>query len=310
MVRTGRLILVLVAVAFGLGCSESAPEQPLTVNPESLWSIERWKAEGADAVLIDVRKASDFLEGHLPGARQIWRDDLESTDYPYGGMAASREQLTRLMDSLGVKPGQQVVVYDGVGGCDAARLWWLLSLNGHVPVALLDGGPIAWTAGGNGLETKAPDAPAPSGFHFCCKPKTPLLATMRDVQNAASNGTTLLDTRSDDEYTGRRLKKGAARAGRIPMSLHYDWGNAVDLGGLGTMKSRQDLEWDLKQAGINFESPIITYCHSGVRSAHTTFVLTEVLGFTQVANYDGSWTEWSHMDQLPSASDVPVDSSL
>lgn len=291
-----------------MACSAPVAEQ--RGHPDSLWSIERWKAEGTTAVLIDVSRDAAYAEGHLPGAHQIWRTDIESTDFDYGGMAASQARMAALMDSLGVAPGQQIVIYDGVGGCDAARLWWLLKLYGHPQVALLDGGARTWTLGGDALSTESP-APGPrSGFRFVGVPDASLLAGVDDVRNAASQGVVLLDTRTDDEHTGRRMKSGAVRAGRIPQSLHYNWGNAVDLNGTGCIKSLADLEWDLRTAGIEFDAPIITYCHTGVRSAHTTFVLRELLGYEHVANYDGSWTEWSHFKDLPIVADQPVNPAL
>ncbi len=308
MVRTRRLIGAAFAALLWVGCSEPVEEH--RGNPDSLWSIERWKAEGASAVLIDVSRDASYAEGHLPGAHQLWRTDIESTEYPYSGMAASREHLISLMDSMGVAPGQQVVIYDGVGGCDAARLWWLLKLYGHPKVALLDGGARAWTLGGDALSVQPPVPGASAGFQFVGEPDASLLASVEDVRNAALEGVVLLDTRTDDEHTGRRMKSGAVRAGRIPQSLHYNWGNAVDLNGSGCMKSVADLEWDLTAVGVQFDAPIITYCHTGVRSAHTTFVLRELLGYERVANYDGSWTEWSHFDDLPIAADQPVNPAL
>lgn len=308
MVRARRLIGTAIAASLLLGCSELAEER--TPHSDSLWSIERWKAEGTAAVLIDVSRDADYAQGHLPDAHQLWRTDIESTDYPYGGMAASREHLLELMDSLGVAPGQQVVLYDGVGGCDAARLWWLLKLFGHPKVALLDGGARAWTLGGDALSVEVPSPGPSSGFQFVGQPDASLLATVDDVQKAAGEGAVLLDTRTEDEHTGRRMKSGAVRAGRIPQSLHYNWGNAVDLTGSGCLKAVSDLEWDLKTAGIEFDAPIITYCHTGVRSAHTTFVLRELLGYELVSNYDGSWTEWSHFEELPIVADQPVNPAL
>lgn len=291
-----------------MGCAGT--NGPDAGQPEALWSVARWKAEGRDAVLIGVCREADYARGHLPGAHRIWRTDIESRDYPYGGMAAPAEAVRALLDSIGLRSGQQVVVYDDVGGCDAARLWWLLRFYGHEQVALLDGGPNTWVQDGEALTTAVPVAGPATGFSFDGVRDLSLLASVEDVQHAAENGVLLLDTRTEDEHTGRRKKPGAARAGRIPNSLHYNWGNAVDLEGSGRIKSTADLAWDLRQAGLDFESPVITYCHTGVRSAHTTFVLREILGFPSASNYDGSWTEWSHLPALPAESDLPLNPAL
>ena len=310
MVRARRLIPLLFVASVALSSCDSAPVAEPAGPSNSLWSIERWKAEGHDAVLVDVSRDAQYAEGHLPGAHQIWRTDIESTEYPFGGMAASREVVAELLDSLGVKTGQQVVVYDGVGGCDAARFWWLLNLHGHPQVALLDGGARAWQLGGDSLSKQTPVPSPRTGFAYSSAPDLTLLASASEVREASANGVLVLDTRTDDEFTGRRLKSGAARAGRIPMSIHYNWGNAVDLNGSGCIKSTADLAWDLGQIGVDLNEPIITYCHTGVRSAHTTFVLRELLGARNVRNYDGSWTEWSHLEDLPIVADQPLNPAL
>jgi thiosulfate/3-mercaptopyruvate sulfurtransferase len=113
----------------------------------------------------------------------------------------------------------------------------------------------------------------------------------------------ILDTRTTAEYAGHVQKKGASRPGRIPGSIHLDWIELVHDKGDFTFKSCEEIAPLLRSRGISPDKKIITYCHSGVRSAHTAFVLSEIMGYPQVANYDGSWTEWSYHKELPITSD-------
>ncbi len=109
----------------------------------------------------------------------------------------------------------------------------------------------------------------------------------------------IVDTRTIDEYSGKRQKKGAFKGGRIPGSIHIDWADAIDYNGDKRLRNVEELEGIYGGLNSAKDIPIILYCHSGVRSAHTMFVLTQVLGYKNVKNYDGSWIEWSYFDDLP-----------
>jgi len=273
-------------------------------HPESLWTLARWEAAQGDRLLVDVRPDSAFALGHWAGARQVGRDDLSlplSTSGGLEGMALDREGFRDLLDSLGATAQTQIVVCDGVGGCDAARFWWLCRLYGHDAVALLDGpGPSASSP------PRAPSVPDPirRGYQYPGPGDPSLLASLTDV---AAGRSILLDGRTEAEFLGQTRKSGAAHAGRIPGSLHWDWGRAVDLAGDGRIRQADPLRTQLAQLGITDTTPVITYCHSGVRSAHTTFVFREILGYRNVANYDGSWVEWSHAHPADPA--LPADAA-
>jgi len=113
----------------------------------------------------------------------------------------------------------------------------------------------------------------------------------------------LVDARSAEEYEGQLQKAGAKKAGRIPKSIHIDWSEAVDYGNTYTFKPISELEKIYGSIGASKEDTIIVYCHSGVRSSHTSFVLTQLLDYKNVLNYDGSWIEWSYYDHLPFEND-------
>lgn len=255
-------------------------------------------ANDSDWVAIDVRIVEDYAAGHIPSAHRLWRDDIESTAFPYGGMALEKAALETILSMMGATSQSTFVVYDAIGGCDAARLWWLMRLYGHQRVALLDGGWQAWVE----LNHPAVQAETPkiaSKFTFTGPVDSSLVITK--AQLLAYHGqpnVVLLDTRTLEEFEGSVKKEGAFAAGNIPGSVHFDWGRSVDLDGDAHLRSPQTIKAALAEVGVTQDQTIITYCHSGVRSAHTTLVLRELLGFENVRNYDGSWIEWSYTLQM------------
>jgi len=301
MVHLRRLVLFF-ALASLIACASpkeenSQLEAPLSEVPnDELWTIERAKALQDEVVFIDVRKEKDFVLAHIPGAKQVWRNDIQSKKYPYGGMAADRETIRALFSNLGVDSSSQVLLYDAKGGCDAARLWWLLKSYGHEKAALLNGGIQAWEMAGNALEEGPAGENAPSAFAFTQEENLGMWISLEELLDEIKSGNVLLlDTRSSEEFNGEKQKDGASLAGTIPGSVHYDWGNAVQMSSSWLLKSEADLRHDLEALGVTPDKNIVTFCHTGVRSAHTTFVLRELLHYPNVRNYDGSWTEWSYL---------------
>jgi thiosulfate/3-mercaptopyruvate sulfurtransferase len=271
--------------------------------------LEKMMAEKENVVLIEVSKAADYAKGHLPGARNIWRPDYgNEEDYTYGGMRARRDQAEALLSRLGVEPTDFLVIYDTKGDVDAARFMWLLRRYGHEQMALLNGGKHAWEDAGLDLVTDAPEI-TPSTYSFGDKPEWLEQSAEREEVLAALEdpNVVLLDTRTLEEHTGQMLKNGAAKAGRIPNSVHIDWADAVNFDADFKFKSVEALRKLYESKGVTPDKKIIAYCHTGVRSAHTTFVLTQLLGYPNVVNYDGSWTEWSHYDELPFEIDPQLD---
>jgi len=251
--------------------------------------------------LIEVSKEKAYLEGHLPGAHRIWRPDYENVkDYPYGGMRADTHQLAVLLRSFGVNRGDSLVLYDRRGDVDAVRFLWILATYGYTSTFLIDGGIHRWMAEGLPLVREIPK-PTPGNFSF--EKQATYLEPVMDigaVQKALTDPAWLiLDTRSQQEYEGKIQKNGAFRRGRIPGSVHLDWMELIHADGDHRFKSCQEIEPLLQERGISPDFRIITYCHSGVRSAHTAFVLREIMGYPYVWNYDGSWTEWSYHPKLP-----------
>jgi len=276
--------------------SEEKYTTPYLIEAEAL----KHKIFNPNVKILDFRKKKNYLDGHIEGARHLWRSDIEDTLGPYGGMMASKEIIERLMGRLGVKNIDTLVIYDDRGSCDAVRLWWILQNYDFHNVKILNGGIDAWKAMKEKVDTVVTII-EPTVFKLAEVASNNMLATKEEVIHAASlsSNTMILDTRTRDEYSGKRQKKGASKGGRIPSSRFINWEDAVNFDDQKKLKSIEELQYIYGQLDLAKSDTVIVYCHSGVRSAHTTFVLKELLGYKNVKNYDGSWIEWSYFDELP-----------
>lgn len=253
-----------------------------------------------DVLILDVRKAVDYATGHVPGAFNVFRSDYSAAEeqYPFGGMRAGKEEMEAFMSRLGVTEDTLVIAYDAKGNYDAARLWWQMDMYGHDYYKIIDGGIQGWQAAGFELTMATPDEPTPRNYQFMNEPDYSRLASLEDVISAQTDpNVVLLDTRSIEEFTGEKLKKGATREGRIPGSVWLEYKESIAED--SCFECIDDLAAQFVALGITKDKTIIPYCQSGVRSAHTTFVLTQLLGYPNVKNYDGSWIEYSYNEDLP-----------
>lgn len=253
-----------------------------------------------DVLILDVRKAVDYATGHVPGSVNIFRGDYSAAEaqYPFGGMRASKEEMEAFMGRLGVTQDTLILAYDAKGNYDAARLWWQMAMYGHEYYKIIDGGVQGWEAAGFELTMAPGEERAPSQYEFIHEPNHGRLATLQDVVAAQDDpNVVLLDTRSIAEFTGEQLKKGAYREGRIPGSVWLEYKESI--ADDSTFESIDELQAQFVAIGVTKDKTIIPYCQSGVRSAHTTFVLSELLGYPKVKNFDGSWIEYSFNEELP-----------
>ncbi|ATG50241.1 sulfurtransferase [Brachybacterium vulturis] len=288
-------------------------------RPEKLVSTQ-WLADqlaaGRPEGLVVVESDEDVLlyeTGHIPGAVKIdWHLDLNdpvTRDYVDGAGFAT------LMDASGISRETTVVIYGDKSNWWAAYALWVFELFGHQDVRLLDGGRAAWQAEGRELTTSEQGKPAPTtGYPVVERQDAPIRAYREDVLDFL--GGPLIDVRSPQEYTGERThmpdypQEGTVRGGHIPTARSVPWARAAAED--GRFRTRAELE-QIYQSELGFDAATATvvYCRIGERSAHTWFVLTHLLGFTDVRNYDGSWTEWGNGVRLPIAQgtepgEVPV----
>lgn len=247
--------------------------------------------------IIDFRKKENYDQEHIEGALHLWRNVIEDSSFPYGGMMASKTQIENLFSSLGINNTVTLVVYDDNGLCNATRLWWLLQNYDFTNVKFLHGGIEAWKNGG-GIVTIEIPVVTKTSFKLNDSTSMKYYISKEKMQQKVADNAVVLDTRSADKFSGKRQKKGAAKAWRIPNSINIDWAQAIDYNGDRKFKSFEALATIYDGIAKSKDEPIAVYCHSGVRSAHTTFVLTQLLGYTNVKNYDGSWSEWSYFDDL------------
>lgn len=246
--------------------------------------------------IIDFRTNEEYRKGHIPGALNIWRNDIEDKTMDYKGMMAQKEVIETLFSNKGISNDDQLIIYDDKGSPDASRLWWMLKYYGFHNVKLLNGGLSSWKKI-NGEISQETREINPTKFRLPKTLNNELVINKEEVLQLIkleSDHVKLIDARTLNEFNGSTLKQGAFKSGRIPKSKHIDWAVAIDFGKTNTFKSPSMLKEIYRDYDIKENDTIIVYCHSGVRSAHTTFVLTELLGYKNVKNYDGSWIEWSY----------------
>lgn len=263
-------------------------------NPELLWSVDELKSRLADPklVLMDMRTPEAYANGHIPGARSFDIFGISLIDTRPEPLTAFLWIIEHLIQAKGVDHDSTVVAYDDIAGMRSARLFWFLEFFGHDDVHLLNGGFNAWQASGLPITHEAA-IPKPGDFKM--KPRPDRLATADHVLGRLNTpGSVIIDTRSDDEYTGKLVR--AKRGGAIPGAVHLEWTN--NLNAQGFFKSADELKKMYAEHGITPEKEIIPHCQGAYRSAHTYLAL-RLIGYPNVKNYLGSWGEWGNRTDLP-----------
>ncbi len=271
-------------------------------HPERLVSTQ-WLAEhmGSDGLAV-VESDEDVLlyeTGHIPGAVKVdWHLDLND---PVTRDYVDDEQFAKLLSAKGIGRDTTVVIYGDKNNWWAAYALWVFSLFGHPDVRLLDGGRAKWEAEGRETTTDAP-SPATADYPVVERDDSTIRAFKDDV--LAHLPGALLDVRSPQEYSGERThmpdypEEGALRGGHIPGAQSVPWARAA--ADDGTFRGRAELEAIYQQEkGLEPGEKTIAYCRIGERSSHSWFVLSHLLGFSDVRNYDGSWVEWGNAVRVP-----------
>jgi 3-mercaptopyruvate sulfurtransferase SseA/sterol desaturase/sphingolipid hydroxylase (fatty acid hydroxylase superfamily) len=250
--------------------------------------------------LLDVRPTARFEEGRLPTAQPVDRGDYSRAE-PAPGVSSPPHALQAMLRARGVHDGDVIVAY-GDGGPEPYRLWWTLKMMTGLEIRVLDGGMTAWIAAGHGLAAGPPLAVAAGDVSLPALHATsPSLWADIGPRLASSPEVVLLDTRSVAEFTGEEQDRSAVRAGRIPGARHLDWWTVWRDGEADSRMLPPDALRALAAAhGIDGETPVVTMCQSGTRSATVQFALLQA-GHDPAAivNYDGSWAEYSRLADLP-----------
>ncbi|MFC4858835.1 sulfurtransferase [Actinophytocola glycyrrhizae] len=261
------------------------------------WAENNLETPGVVFVEVD-EDTSAYDGGHLPGAVRIdWKTELQDQvrrDF------VDREGFEKLLSAKGIGNDDRVVLYGGNNNWFAAYAYWYFKLYGHQNVQLLDGGRKKWELDGRPLSA---DTVTREQTEYKAQEQDPAIRAFRDEVVDAINAKNLVDVRSPDEFSGKLLapahlpQEQAQRAGHIPSAINVPWSKAANED--GTFRSSEELRALYKEAGIDEGKATIAYCRIGERSSHTWFALHELLGYSDVKNYDGSWTEYGSLVGVP-----------
>ena len=271
-------------------------------HPERLVSTDWLQEHLTEPGLVVVESDEDVLlyeTGHIPGSVKIdWHTDLND---PVARDFIDSTAFAAVLGGKGISRDTTVVLYGDKNNWWAAYALWVFTLFGHTDVRLLDGGRDKWIAEGRTVTTDASPVVA-AAYPVVERNDAPIRAFKDDV--LAHFGNPLIDVRSPEEYSGERTtmpaypEEGALRGGHIPSAASVPWSRAAAPD--ATFKTRDELDAIYKgEAGLTDGDNVIAYCRIGERSSHTWFVLTHLLGFKGVRNYDGSWTEWGNAVRVP-----------
>jgi thiosulfate/3-mercaptopyruvate sulfurtransferase len=254
-----------------------------------------------DVVVAEVDENPDLYdEEHIAGAVKLhWRDDLQD---PVERDLVDKPTFERLLSDRGIANDTTLVLYGDKNNWFAAYAYWYLKIYGHGDVRILDGGRQKWADEGREFTTETPQ---PQQTDYKASDRDESIRTYRDAVRAqiGEQSKALVDVRSPQEYAGDLIappgyeQEGAQRGGHIPTAASIPWATAVRDD--GTFKSADELREVYDAKGVTPEKEVTAYCRIGERSAHTWFVLRELLGYETVKNYDGSWTEWGNLVDVP-----------
>ena len=269
--------------------------QPVLVDTETV--ANNLNNKSLKIVEVDYDPENAYRLGHLPGASLIWwKRDIND---PITRDIISKSQFEDLLSRNGITAQSEVILYGDFNNWFAAFVFWIFKYYGHEKIKLMNGGRKKWEIE-NRSYTK--DEPQIQRTNYVSQPPNEgLRAYLFDVRRALEkNDTVLVDVRSPKEFTGEITAPAeypmehAQRGGHIPNANNIPWASAVNDTD-GTFKSVEELKKIYESKGVTPDKDVICYCRIGERSSHTWFVLKYLLGYPQVRNYDGSWTEWGNM---------------
>ncbi len=273
-------------------------------NPDKLVSTD-WVAAHLNDDNIRIIESNEdpllYPSGHIPGAVEVdWVKDLND---PLRRDYLGKKGFEALASRIGITPETTVIFYGDKSNWWATYALWVFELFNHTNAKIMDGGRLKWVQEGRELTRERPSI-SPSEYSAPERDDSQVRAFRAGVLQHIQGGGQLVDVRSPAEYSGEKLhmegypQEGAVRGGHIPGASNVPWSRAANED--GTFKNAAELgAIYLEEMGLNSAEPTIAYCRIGERSSHTWFVLTNLLGFSDVRNYDGSWTEWGNSVGLP-----------
>ena len=274
-------------------------------HPDVLVSTE-WVAEHLDDPNVRIVESNEdpllYQSGHIPGAVEVdWTRDLND---PLRRDYLDRDDFEELMSSIGATPETTLVFYGDKNNWWACYAYWVFQLFGHENAKIIDGGRLKWVKEERPLSQDTPSYEE-TEYEASERDDSKIRAFRDQVLAHVEAKKPLVDVRSPGEYTGELLhmpdypNEGALRGGHIPGAANVPWAQAVNPDD-GTFKTAEELRQIYEEReGLSDDDDVVVYCRIGERSSHTWFVLTHLLGYDQVRNYDGSWTEWGNMVNVP-----------
>jgi thiosulfate/3-mercaptopyruvate sulfurtransferase len=261
--------------------------------------VEEHAGDGNVAVVEVDEDTEAYGRGHIPGAiAWNWRTDLQD---PVRRDFISKDDLAALLSKSGIGNDTQIVLYGGNNNWFAAYAYWYLQYYGHTNAKLMNGGRKKWELEGREL---TPDVPERKATTYTAKDPNPDIRAFRDYILGNAEKVNLVDVRSPQEFAGELLapphlpQEAAYVPGHIPGAKNIPWSKTVNEDD-GAFKAPDELRELYESEGVDLEKETVAYCRIGERSAHTWFVLNELLGVPAVRNYDGSWTEWGSLVGVP-----------
>jgi thiosulfate/3-mercaptopyruvate sulfurtransferase len=249
--------------------------------------------------IVDLRGDPDrgeaaYRAGHVPGAVFLGGRELDDPKANAEGFPVRPDKAAAILGRLGIDHDTTVIAYDDAGSVYAARFFFVLEFYGHTKTRVLNGGLAKWRREGRPVTTEVPRVEAK---RFVPEPRRELVATAQEVKaSLGKDEVCLIDARSPEEFSGKDVR--AKRGGHIPGARNVDWVETLNPD--QTFKSADQLRAIFAAAGVRPDRQVITYCQSGVRSAHDYFAL-RLIGIAKIKNYDGSWQEWGNDPALPLA---------
>lgn len=276
----------------------SAPQRTVAYGNPQLLADGEWLQSHLDdtqVAIIDLRPQAEYESGHIPNAVQLDLNLVRATVDDIDGQVASATTVASVLGERGISETMTVVIYDDADHLDAARLFWTLEYYGHTDTRLLDGGWPAWEDA-NRPTSQDPATRQPTTYTVNIN-LTQLVDADQVLASLNGAGVILIDARSSAEYQGEEVR--ADHGGHIPGAFNMDWRNNLQN---GFFKSQTDLEALYATQPLDAATTIIAYCQTGHRASVAYFTL-RLMGYDNVAVYDGSWSEWGNRDDLPIASD-------
>ena len=275
------------------------------VHPEVLvdteWVSKNPPNDNRKIVEVDYDPENGYKKGHIKGASLIWwKRDIND---PIARDIVNKEQFQELMAKNGIKPDTEVIMYGDFNNWFAAFSFWVFKYYGHENIKIMNGGRKKWELENREYTTEEPQIDKTS--YTAKEPDEQLREYLDGVKKALDdNNIVMVDVRSPKEFTGEITAppeypmEHAQRGGHIPGANNIPWSTAVNDAD-GTFKSAEELKQIYESKGITSDKNVICYCRIGERSSHSWFVLKYLLGYPNVSNYDGSWTEWGNMIKNP-----------